>query len=136
MFSMIPDSYSVVAHCMCVNIYTVGLLISIQWNLRVKDTLVTIISAVLSFVERLYSFRGSKCIRAIGRTIFGTSTCVLCREVYYTVSLSRRVHYRRFHCSTQIAHTCTANRIVHVITVMDICVRLTLNKLEGETLYP
>ena len=27
--------------------------------------------------------------------IFGTLNCVLSREVYYTVSLSRRVHYRR-----------------------------------------
>ena len=55
-------------------------------------------SAVLSFVERLSSFGGSKCIRAIGTTIFGTSISFLCREVYHTVSLSRWVHYRRFHC--------------------------------------
>ena len=34
-------------------------------------------SGVLSFVERLSSFRGSKCIRTIGKTISGTSTCVL-----------------------------------------------------------
>ena len=50
-------------------------------------------SAVLSFVES-----GSKCITTIGKQIFGTLTRVLCREVYYTVSLSRRVHYRRFYC--------------------------------------
>ena len=43
-------------------------------------------------------FGGSKCIRTIGKQNFGTSTCVLCREVYYIVSLSRRVHYQRFHC--------------------------------------
>ena len=49
-------------------------------------------STVLSFVERLSSLRGSKCIRAIGSTIFGTSTRVLCREVFYTVPLHRRVH--------------------------------------------
>ena len=49
-------------------------------------------SAVVSFLG------GSKCIRTIGKQIFGTLTCVLCREVYYVVSLSRRVHYRRFHC--------------------------------------
>ena len=53
-------------------------------------------SAVLSFVERLSSFGGSKCIRAIGRTMFGTSAYVLCREVYYTVFLSQRVHCRRY----------------------------------------
>ena len=55
-------------------------------------------SAVLSFIERLSSFRGSKCTKTIGHVIFGTSNSVLCREVYYTLSLFRRVHYRRFHC--------------------------------------
>ena len=38
-------------------------------------------------------------VRAIRKTFFGTSTCVLCREIYYTESLSRRVHYQRFHCT-------------------------------------
>ena len=55
-------------------------------------------SAVLSFVERFPSSRRFRSIRTIGKQIFGTLNCVLCREVYYTVSLSRRVHYRRFHC--------------------------------------
>ena len=55
-------------------------------------------SAVLSFIERLSSFRGSKCTKTIGHVIFGTSNSVLCREAYYTVSLFRRVHYQRFHC--------------------------------------
>ena len=57
-------------------------------------------SAVVSFVERLSSFGGSKCIRTtcLGKQFFGTLNCVLYREVYYTVSLSWRVHYRRFHC--------------------------------------
>ena len=40
-------------------------------------------SAVVSFVERLSSFGDSKRIRTIGKTIFGTLNCVLCREVYY-----------------------------------------------------
>ena len=44
-------------------------------------------SAVLSFIERLSSFRGSQCIKTIGNVIFGTLSSVLCREVYYTVSL-------------------------------------------------
>ena len=35
---------------------------------------------------------------SIGHVIFGTSNSVLCGEVYYTVSLFRRVHYWRFHC--------------------------------------
>ena len=45
-------------------------------------------SVILSFIERLSSFRGtgSKCTKTIGHIIFGTSTSVLCREVYYTVS--------------------------------------------------
>ena len=42
-------------------------------------------SAVLSFIERLSYFRGSQCYRE--RT-FGTSSRVLCREVYYTVFLA------------------------------------------------
>ena len=45
-------------------------------------------SAVVSF-WRFKNYR---------ETNFGTLNCVLCREVYYTVSLSQRVHYRRFHC--------------------------------------
>ena len=49
-------------------------------------------SDVLSFVERLSSFGGSICVRTIWKIIFGTSTSVLCREVYYTVSLSQRFH--------------------------------------------
>ena len=44
-------------------------------------------SAVLSFIERLSSVRRSKCTKTIGHVIFGTSNSVLCREVYYTVSL-------------------------------------------------
>ena len=34
-------------------------------------------SAVLSFIERLSSFRGSKCTKTIGHVIFGTSNSVL-----------------------------------------------------------
>ena len=52
-------------------------------------------SAVLSFIERLSSFRGSKCTKTIGNVIVVTSNSVpVCREVYYTVSL-----FRRFHCT-------------------------------------
>ena len=38
-------------------------------------------SAVLSFIERLSSFRGSECTKPIGHVIFGTSNSLLCREV-------------------------------------------------------
>jgi hypothetical protein len=37
--------------------------------------------------------------KTIRRMYFETASHVLCREVYYTVSLYRRVHYQRFHCS-------------------------------------
>ena len=75
-------------------------------------------SAVLSFVERLSSFGGSKCIRAIGKTIFGTSTCVLCREVYYIVSLSRRVHYQKFHCNLEVMSSVyDLSSTVHLVTL-------------------
>ena len=60
----------------------------IQWNLRIKDTLGTINSAVLSFIERLSSFRGSKCTKTIGHVIFGTSNDVLCRGLLYSVPIS------------------------------------------------
>ena len=76
-------------------------------------------SAVLSFIERLSSFRGSKCTKTIGHVIFGTSNSVFCREVYYTVSLFWRVHYRRFHCT----HTCSLSPLseslsnIHVHTL-------------------
>ena len=33
------------------------------------------------------------------RNYTGTVDHVLCREVYYTVSLFGRVHYQRFHCT-------------------------------------
>ena len=66
----------------------------LQWNLQIKDTLGQL---YLFFVEKLSSLGGSKCIRTIGKTYFGTSSLVLCREDY-CVSLLGRVHYRRFHC--------------------------------------
>ena len=52
------------------------------------------------------------------RNYTGTSSHVLCREVYYTVFLFGRVHYRRSHCiinkytqtyvyiNTNIIHVC------------------------------
>ena len=64
-------------------------------------------SAVLSFIERLSSFRGSQCIKTIGHVIFGTLSSALCREVYYTVSLFWRVHYQRFHKLV----SCDSNKI-------------------------
>ena len=44
-------------------------------------------SVVLSFIERLSSFRGSQCTKNIDRGFN-----------YYTVSLLQRVHYWRFQC--------------------------------------
>ena len=38
---------------------------------------------------------GSKCIRTIGKVYFGTSSLILYREVYYSVSLFGRVHYNQ-----------------------------------------
>ena len=63
-------------------------------------------SAVLSFIERLSSFRGSQ--MSYRENNFGTSNSVLCREVYYIVSLFWRVHYQRLHCIyTHSPCTCT-----------------------------
>ena len=39
-------------------------------------------AAVVSLVERLSSCRRFKVYRTIGKQIFGTLNCVLCREVY------------------------------------------------------
>ena len=69
-------------------------------------------SAVVSFVERLSSRRRFK--MSIGKQIFGSLTCVLRREVYYTVFLRRRVHYRRFHCIT------TLNRVLVMLMALRI----------------
>ena len=80
-------------------------------------------SAVLSFIERLSSFRGSQC--PIGKIIFGTSNSVHCREVYYTVSLFRRVHYRRFHCIyTHSPCTCVHVHIHACIHIYNVYVHI------------
>ena len=44
-------------------------------------------SDVLSFIERLSSFRASKCAKSMGHVIFGTPNGILCREVYYSVPI-------------------------------------------------
>ena len=44
-------------------------------------------SAVLSFIERLSSFRGSKCTKTIGHVILGPQS-VLCRGLLYVVPIS------------------------------------------------
>ena len=75
-------------------------------------------SAVLSFIERLSYFRGSK---TIGHVIFGTSNSVLCREVYYTMSLFRRVHYWRLHCISTIynCHNTPVGLITSMVVVRE-----------------
>ena len=61
-------------------------------------------SSLLSFVERLSSILGgSNCIRTIGKPIIrNLEKCPLYIErfIIIIVSLSRRVHYRRFDCSS------------------------------------
>ena len=56
-------------------------------------------SAVVSFVERLSYSDVQNIFRE--NNFWDLHLCPLYREVYYIVSLSRRVHYRRFHCSTE-----------------------------------
>ena len=67
----------------------------IQQNLRINNTLG---QNYLFFIE-VVLFGRFKCIITIGRMYFGTSDSVPYREVFYTVSLLGRVHYRRFHCT-------------------------------------
>ena len=54
------------------------------------------------FVERLTQgvlfSEVQNVLELTGNKVFGTLNCVLCREVYYIVSLSHRVPYWRFHC--------------------------------------
>ena len=64
----------------------------------------------LFWKEAVLWLRETKYIRTIGRKYFGTSSCVLCREVDCTVSLFGRVHYRRSHCTCK---ACMPN-FVHV----------------------
>ena len=56
-------------------------------------------SAVLSFIEKLSSFRGYQCTKTTRACNFGISNSVLCyNREDRTVSLfGGRVHYRRFH---------------------------------------
>ena len=53
---------------------------------------------LLPLVERLSSFRGFQYNR---ESDLGIISNILGREVYYTVSLSWRVHYRMFHCESR-----------------------------------
>ena len=59
-------------------------------------------STVVSIVERLSFLGCSKCIKTLGKQIIREVESVLCREVYYIMSLSRRVHYWRFYCSSRV----------------------------------
>ena len=65
--------------------------LSLQWKLQTKDTggTTSINSAVVPFVRRLSSSWKFK-----GNQLFGTLWSVLCREVYYVMSLSQMVHYQ------------------------------------------
>ena len=73
----------------------------IQWNLQIKDTRqgqykftsFVLCREVVLFLEVV------SVLKLQGRQFFGTSSSVPCREVFYIVPLSRRVHYRRFHCN-------------------------------------
>ena len=38
-------------------------------------------------------------LKTIEKVIFGTLSSVLCREIFYSVSLSQKVRYWRFHCT-------------------------------------
>ena len=59
-------------------------------------------STVVSIVERLSFLGCSKCIKTLGKQIIREVESVLCREVYYIMSLSRRVHYWRFYCNSRV----------------------------------
>ena len=80
-------------------------------------------SAILSFIERLSSFRGSQC--PIGKIIFGTSNSVLCREVYYTQCPyfgGSTIRGSTVFIHTAHVHACTHiyNVHVHVHAVMKV----------------
>ena len=65
--------------------FTIDILV--RWNLRIEDTSEQL---HLFLVRGLSSLRGGKCIGTIERNSVGTSSCVLCREVYCTVSFVGR----------------------------------------------
>ena len=48
----------------------------------------------------------------------GTSSNVPCREVFYIVSLSRRVHYRRFHYNKNNYSRLILIQVVHMTIVL------------------
>ena len=45
-------------------------------------------STVLSFIERLSSFRSSQCIKTIEKVIFGTLSNAFCRGILYSAPIS------------------------------------------------
>jgi len=47
-----------------------------------------------------------------GNQLFGTLKSVLCREVYYIMSLSRRVHCWRFYCIPTHIRVCMGMRLI------------------------
>ena len=84
------------ALCTAIHTYTV--------NLLIMDTLG---QPRLSFVRRLSSLRKWKCIRSIGRNIFGLQIVSFVEKV----SLFRSVHYRILHCM----HTYKWNRRHYIL---------------------
>ena len=46
-----------------------------------------------------------------------TTSCVLCREVYYTVSLFGRVHYQRFHVTVYSTYICGVEIFIQYIRI-------------------
>ena len=67
----------------------------IQWNLRIKDTLIgdNINLAVLSFVERLSSFRGSQYIKSIGKEFLGPrAACIYNIDLKNIQSVKNSTH--------------------------------------------
>ena len=63
-------------------------------------------SHAFSLVDRLSSSRRFKLYCYYRETKFSGPRTVHCREVFNTVSLSRRIHYQRFHCIYIIIMLC------------------------------
>ena len=67
---------------------------------HIEDNINSLIVERLSSSQRLSMYRNCK-----EGSFFGTSSSVPCREVFYIVSLSQRVHYQRFHY-TELSYAC------------------------------
>jgi len=96
----------------------------VQSNLWTKDTLEHYEFSCCILCRDVVFSEVQNVLNLYGNQLFGTLKSTLCREVYYIMSLSRRVQYRRLDCSMQVRTWTLSsvgqdkNHTVHGVTVI------------------